>query len=170
MPAPVYSVGVSVEGVAATRNLLREFEPDLLKRLDQRLNAVARRIRRLAQAGFEQTGAGGVAYRIRTRTRRGAFVKSIAAVRGSVARGQKWSSEPGTLAAIFEFANAVRDAKPQNVARTRNMIATLNARYGAPGRFLWQAWEQEGDRAEGEVQDAVREAEREYTRRMEAVR
>lgn len=170
MPAPVYSTNVDVAGVSATRNLLRQMEPDLLRRLDRRLNVVANRVKSVAQAKFERTGATGTAYRVRTRTRRGSFVKSIATVPGSVPRGQKWSSEPGVLASVFELANAVRDARPENVRRTQSLIETLNAKYYSPGRFLWSAWDDEGDRAQTDVEDAVREAEIEYTRRMEAVR
>jgi len=56
------------------------------------------------------------------------------------------------------------------VRRTQSLIDTLNAKYHSPGRFLWSAWDDEGDRAQTDVEDAVREAEIEYTRRMEAVR
>jgi len=64
----------------------------------------------------------------------------------------------------------VRDARPENVRRTQSLIDTLNAKYYSPGRFLWTAWDAEGDRAQTDVEDAVRDAEVEYTRRMEAVR
>ena len=72
------------------------------------------------------------------------------------------------LAAIFEFANAVRDAQPQNIPRTRSLIATLNARYGGPGRFLWQTWDEEGLAAMAEVNAEIHAVESEYTARLRA--
>ena len=72
------------------------------------------------------------------------------------------------LAAIFEFANAVRDAQPQNIPRTKSLIATLNAKYGGPGRFLWQTWDEEGLSAMAEVNAAIHAVESEYTARLRA--
>ena len=162
------SRAVDVVGVAETRDLLARFEPDLLKRLDRRLNAVARNLRSGAQANFERTGASGNAYRIRTRKRAGGFSKSVMAEGGSVPAGVKWSTEPGVLAAIFELAAAPRDARPQNVERTRSLIVTLNARYGTPGRFLWEAWDDDGDGYLAQVGAEIKAVEAEYTRRLQA--
>ena len=157
---------VDVSGVPQTRSLLARFEPDLLKRLDRRLNSVARDLRSGAQANFERTGASGAAYTIRTRSRRGGFSKAVTTVPGSVGRGERWSSSPGVLARVFEFASGVRNAKPQNVQRTRSLIATLTARYGSPGRFLWAAFDEREVSIREEAASAVREAEDEYTRRL----
>ncbi|MDI9598687.1 MAG: hypothetical protein QM323_04200 [Acidobacteriota bacterium] len=162
------SPAIDVSGIPETRTLLKRFEPDLLKRLDTRLNAVARELRSGAQAYFERTGASGGAYRVSTRNRIGGFSKAVATVRGSVSRGDKWSTQPGVLAAIFEFMAAPRDAQPQNVPRVRSLIATLNARYGTPGRFLWQTWDDHGQSYLAEIDAEVRAVEAEYTARLRA--
>lgn len=162
------ATAIDISGVTETRALLRRFEPDLLKRLESQLNAVARDLRNEAQVNFSATGVGAAAYRIRTRSRAGGFSKSVTTVGGSVARGQKWSSEPGVLANIFEFMAAPRDAQPQNVPRVRSLIATLNARYGAPGRFLWEAWDDGSDGYLAEIDAAIRSVEAEYSARLRA--
>jgi len=160
---------VTVAGIPQTRALLARFEPDLMKRLDSRLNAITRGLKGAAQANFERTGASGAAYRIRTRNRVGRFSKGVTTVRGSVAPGEKWSSEPGVLAHVFELANGVRDSRPENVERTRSLIATLNARYGAPGRFLWEAWDERSDRDLRSVDAEIKAVEAEYSARLKAV-
>jgi hypothetical protein len=70
------------------------------------------------------------------------------------------------LAAIFEFANGVRDARPQNVQRTKSMIATLTARYGEPGRFLWAAWDERTVASLAAVGAEIKAVEAEYSKRL----
>lgn len=159
---------VEIANVTETRALLAKFQPDLLKELDARLTVITNDLRAGAQANLAATGMGETAYRTRTRNRIGAFSKAVTTQPGSVAHGERWSTSPGVLAAIFEFAENVRDAKPQNVRRTKNMLATLNARYGHPGRFLWQAWDDNKDWYMGEVRSTVRAVEDEYTARLRA--
>lgn len=165
----VATTAIDVTGIPQARSLLRRFDPDLLKRLDSRLNAVARDLRAGAQTKFSSTGVTADAYRIRTRSRVDGFSKSVTTKGGSVAAGRKWSSEPGVLAAIFELMAGPRDAQPQNVPRVRSLIATLNARYGAPGRFLWEEWDESGDRYLAEVRSAVAATEAEYSAKLRAV-
>lgn len=151
-----------------TRRLLKRFEPDLLTRLDRKLNTVARDLRTGAQAHFSSTGASGDAYRIITRSRIDQFSKSVTTASGSVSPGEKWSTEPGVLAAIFELMASPRDARPQNVPRVKSLIATLNERYGTPGRFLWQAWDDDGEGYLREVSAEAEAVEAEYTARLRA--
>lgn len=160
---------VNTEGITETRALLRRFEPDLLKRLDRRVGIVARDLKSGAQANFEETGASGTAYRIRTRSRVGGvpgFSKAVEAAGGSVGAREHWSSEPGVLAAIFEAAKGVRDSLPQNVQRTKSLIATLNSRYGSPGRFLWPAWRDMSAASLTSIATEIKDVEAEYTARM----
>jgi len=164
----VSAPAVDVANLTETRALLARFEPDLLKRLDRRLSAVARELKAGAQARFSATGADGSAYRVTSRARRGGFSKGVTTERGSVGPRQKWSSEPGVLATIFELANGVRDAKPENIARTRSLIDTLNARYGPPGRFLWREWDASGDRYMEQVDAEIKAVEAEYSARLGA--
>lgn len=162
------ATAIDLANMPQTRSLLRRFEPDLLKRLDSKLSSVARSLKAGAQANFEHTGASGNAYRIRTRNRIDGFSKSVMAEGGSVARGQKWSTEPGVLAAIFELMNGPRDARPQNVPRVRSLVATLNERYGTSGRFLWEEWDNSGDGYLSEVDAEIKAVEAEYTARLRA--
>lgn len=161
-----YSTSVDVTNIPQTRALLARFEPDLLKQLDRRITAVARNLKTGAQARFGATGVAGAGYRIRTRTGKGKFVKSVTTTQGSVSPGERWSSSPGVLAAVLELANAVRDAKPQNVERTRNMLATLRARYGEPGRFLWAEWDDQETQAMADVERTILDVEAEYSARL----
>ena len=161
-------MAVDVSGLPETRRLLRQFEPDLLKRLDAKMNSLARQLKASAQANFERTGASGTAYRVRTRSRVSGFSKAVTTTGGSVAAGEKWSSAPGVLAAIFEFANGPRNAQPQNVPRVQSLIATLNARYGSPGRFLWAAWDSSGKQHLHEIDAEVKAVEAEYSARLRA--
>lgn len=153
-------------GIDQTRNLLARFEPDLLKRLDRRMTAVARKLKARGQANFARTGASGSAYTIRTRKKVDGFVKSVTAASGSVGEGEKWSSQPGVLATIFELMQGPRNAMPQNVPRVESLVATLNARYGETGRFLWQAWDDIGGGLDQEVRAELADVEAEYTRRL----
>jgi hypothetical protein len=145
---------------------MARFQPDLLKRLDSTLNVVARDLKAGAQSNLARTGMTGSAYRVRTRTRAYGFSKGVTTVPGSVGPHEKWSSEPGVLARIFELAAGVRNARPENVKRTRSLIDTLNARYGSPGRFLWEAWDAKKDSYMGAVGSEIKAVEAEYTARM----
>jgi hypothetical protein len=156
---------VTVTGDYETRALLARFEPDLLKRLNLRTGAIARNLKAGAEANFSRTGASG-GFRIRTRNRVAGFSKSVTTQPGSISPGEKWSSEPGVLATILEFANGVRDSLPQNVKRTQSLIATLNARYGPPGRNLWHAWDQQKGVALPALAAEVKAVEDEYTARL----
>jgi len=165
----VGSSAVHIEGLRETRALLKKFEPDLLKRLDLRIGAVARDLKSGAQANLEKTGVGGPpAYRIKTRNRvsRGGFSKAVLADFGSVSPKERWSTDPSVLAAIFEFARGVRNSQPQNVQRTKSLIATLNSRYGSTGRFLWSAWDDRKGAALASIDAEIKAVEAEYTARL----
>jgi hypothetical protein len=156
---------VNVANIPQTRALLARFEPDLLKRLDGRLNVIARRLKAAAQSNLAATGVTGTAYRVRTRARVGRFSKSVIASGGGYTETH-WGDTPGVLAAVFEFANGVRDSMPQNVPRTKSLIATLNAKYGQPGRFLWAAWDEQKVASLAAVESEIKAVEAEYTARM----
>lgn len=157
---------VEVVGLLETRGLLAKFEPDLLKRLDATLTVVAKELQTGAQQNLAVTGMADRAYRIRSRNRIHGFSKGVTTVSGAVASNEKWSSEPGVLARVFEFAKNVRDAQPQNVARTRSMLDTLRAKYGEPGRFLWTEWDIIKGPSMATVHEEIRAIEAEYTERM----
>lgn len=166
--AKAVATGADVEivGLLETRGLLAKFEPDLLKRLDATLTVVAKDLQVGAQQNLAVTGIASRAYRVRSRNRIHGFSKGVTTVKGSVAANQHWSDEPGVLARVFEFAENVRNAQPQNVARTRSMLDTLRAKYGEPGRFLWTEWDQIKGPSMATVHEEIRAIEAEYTERM----
>ena len=158
---------VDIDGLPETRALLRQLQPELLKRLDSRIGGVAKELMGNASASFSATGASSSgAYVIKSRTSVSSVSRSVMTAPGSVPKGQKWSSEPGVLASIFEFANKVDKAKPANRKRVESLIATLNSRYGSPGRFLWDSWDSMKDSAHREVAAAVAEAEASLSARL----
>ena len=67
--------------------------------------------------------------------------------------GIKWTSADA-LAVEMSGAGSVP------TARGRQMVAALNQRYGAPGRFLWKAYERHEATVVAEVMKLIREAER----------
>ena len=160
------TVIVQTKGLVETRALLKEFAPDLLKRLNVRVGLVARNLRDAADSAFSFTGVGGGAYRIKTRSRVNKVSVSVIAKAGGVSAGERWSDQPGVLASIFELANGVRDSQPQNVKRTQSLIATLNAKYGGPGRFLWSSWDDQKAASLASIDAEIRAVEAEYTERM----
>lgn len=137
-------MSVQVDGLVTARNLLKQLDANVLKQMDRELTSVAREVQANAAinlASLSPHSAG--AYRVRTTNRQTGFSKSITTTAGTVAKGERWSSKPGALAAIFEFAEKPSGAKPQNVARTQKMIATVASRAPRPepGRFLWAAYD-----------------------------
>lgn len=133
---------IVVDGLETTRSLLKDLDATALKQVDKEVTAVARDLKGAAAASFSRMYSGAdAAYTIRTRNRRDSYSKSVTTTGGTVARGERWSSQPGVLAAVMEFAANVRTANPATQARTRKMLDTVTARYGSPGRFLWDAWD-----------------------------
>lgn len=135
---------VDVKGLVIARQLLKDLEPDALKQLDRELTSVAREVQANASIGLASISShSGSAYVLRTRNRQSGFSKAISTAPGTVAKGARWSSQPGALAAILEFAAKPSKAKPENVARTRKMIATVAsmAPRREPGRILWASYD-----------------------------
>ena len=46
------------------------------------------------------------------------------------------------------------------------MLATLRARYGEPGRFLWAEWDDQETQAMADVERTILDVEAEYTARL----
>jgi hypothetical protein len=159
------SLAVSTEHLTETRQLLRKFDPDLLKRLDAVTQIAARRLKAGAESTFNKTGALG-GYRIATRRSYAVTSTVVTTARGSVPRGERWSTAPGVLAAIFELMAGVRDAMPQNVKRVMSLVETLEARYGSPGRFLWDTWDYQKAETMAEIGAGIRALEDEYTAKL----
>lgn len=151
--------GASIEitGVKKTVTALREFTPDVHKALNKTIRQ-ALAITRSAAKGRYPNGDWGL------RINQKLILGSIRTQAGSL--GQSWGeSSPGVKAAIFEFAGSAGDGKtPQAQA----LIQSLNARYGQPGRFLWDAWDETGRAALERIRIAMQQAERELQAHLNA--
>jgi hypothetical protein len=140
---------IEVKGVRETINALKAFEPDVKKSMDKVIRSALNEVKAGAQSRYPK---GDWVVRINTKN----LLGTIAARAGGT-RGRSWGdSSPGIRAAIFEFAgSASQGATPQ----ARAMIDSLNRRYGSPGRFLWDSWDANGERAVDTIRDAVLMAE-----------
>jgi len=89
----------------------------------------------------------------------------VTAVLSSGSSGSAWSTE-GRLSAILEFFG---HNQPGRTKRARSCTATLNSRYGGPGRFLWSAWDSVGGKSVvPRIEAAVHNAETQLQRALDA--
>ena len=91
----------------------------------------------------------------------GAEVVAIGSAPGD--SGSEWSQE-GRLSAILEFYGKVGAKSDQ----ARTCTATLNSRYGTPGRFLWSSWDEQKGSSVPRIEAAVREAEKQLQATLDA--
>lgn len=142
--AEQFGAGIEVDYVrlARVREGLREFAPKTLA-------AVNAEIR---DAGREVTGeaAATVTARARTHRDRDTARGYRAQVRASGVRLVN-ATRGG---AILEFA--AQPKCPQGAA----LVATLNERYGSPGRILWSAWDRSAEAVNARIAATVEGAER----------
>lgn len=160
---------VEVDGLLETQYLLKKLKPEALKEMNRELGAIQRELKGKADANFSATGASG-GYKLKSINRADSLVRSVETVGGSVPRGQKWSTKPGVLAQVFELMANVRTSNPKHVQRVQSLIATLSAKYGAPGRFLWQAYDDMGGDAvvSARSREAIARAEAALTEELKA--
>jgi hypothetical protein len=128
VPVGGWSVEFKEEGLANLKAVLKEEQPKVLRTLNKHLRGIGKD---LADAAFVKTGGFG-AYGVGLR-KTGLIV--MAAGGGARASRNDWS-DPGVLASILESFGA----KSTTTARSAACKATLDARYGKPGRFLNAAW------------------------------
>lgn len=132
---------VTVAGINSTVATLRAIDRQLAVQFNRVLRAAANRVRDMARAK--------------------APVDSGAMRRGIVVRkGRATSSDTGwritsltPQGAIFEFA-----AQGHSRQGT-SLVNTLTARYGEPGRFIWDAWDAQAAATYRAIAAAVRDAE-----------
>lgn len=150
---------IEVTGHRETSALLAGFGPLVKRRASE---VLGRRLNRVALGALARYPRGS--WRARVDAAR--FYGSVAATGGAVSR-QGWGvSGPGVRAEIFEFLGASSSGSRPQVRAT---IASLNARYGSPGRFLWAAWDAAGRDVEVEIAGGVRAAEQELQRQLNSV-
>lgn len=153
------SSNIRVENVKETITALAAFEPEIHKRLNVQIRKAMGRIKTRAQGKYP---AG--AWQVQLNKKR--ILGSIRTTPGSSLDATRWGeAAPGVRAAIFEFAGSrSAGATPQ----ARGLIKSLNARYGQPGRFLWAAWDEQGNAVLEEIRASVKSAERELQSRLDS--
>lgn len=140
---------IEVSGVRETINALKAFEPDLKAQMDKVIRSALNEVKAGAQSRYPK---GDWVVRITSRNLLGTI-----AARGGGTRGKSWGESSGGIrAAIFEFAGTRSEGK---TPQARATIDSLNRRYGSPGRFLWDSWDANGERALDTIRDAVLMAE-----------
>lgn len=152
------SVNIEIQGVRKTVAALKAFTPEIHKALNDNIKSALRDTQDTAKSIYPR-GAWTV----------GVSQKKLlgyVAARGGGSRAQVWGdSSPGVRASIFEFAGTrSSSSRPQVV----NMIASLNRRYGTPGRFLWEAWDRSGSGVLLDIRLSVQKAERELQAALDA--
>lgn len=151
------SGGIEVTGVKETMAALKAFEPEVYKAMRKRIR---QRIKSVARGATNRYGGK---YKVSIRDAGRTPGGSITAVMGPQPKGRHDWSSPQTRAVIFEFA--------QNANRpgTKAAIASFQARFGKPGRFLWAEWDaQGGERVAQEVAAEIRDAERILQAKLDA--
>lgn len=152
---------ILIIGAKETITALREFTPDVERKLD---NTIKDALRVTAQTAKGRYPKGSwIVGRSKKR-----MLGYVAARAGGGGWGGKALNDlsPGTRAAILEFiGTAYSGSRPQ----VTGLIATMNSRYGSPGRFLWQAWDSTGANTLATIDDAMRQAEAELQARLNAL-
>jgi hypothetical protein len=147
-----------VGGVKATIAALRNLAPDVKREMDREIRSVMTTIK----AGAESRYPAG-AWSVKLNAKR--LFGSVEAIGGGE-RADTWrDSGPGVKAAVFEFAGKYQ---PGKTPQAKAMIASLNARYGSPGRFLWDSWDENKTRALAQIKTAVLRAESELQTRLDS--
>jgi len=144
------AANIRIDGVRETVAALKAFTPEVEAQLDYEIKEALERVHTATQANYPK-GAWVVG---RSRKR---LLGYIAARAGGGKSTKSWGKGPaGRRAAIFEFIGSqYAGTRPQVLG----LIASLNERYGQPGRFLWAAWEQIGARVLEDIEAAVKGAE-----------
>jgi len=149
---------IEIKGVKATTRALKEFAPELRKDLNRAIRRSLDQVKRGAEGRYPN---GSWSIRINNKK----ILGSLGTMGGR--SSDSWAdADPGVRAAIFEFAGSTGQGKsPQAQA----MIESLNNRYGQPGRFLWDAWDDSGDLAKNQIRMAVKNAERQLQAKLTAM-
>jgi hypothetical protein len=131
---------VEARNLQQTNDLLKAIDPVLLRTMDKHIRTSMNVVRDRARV-LAPSVTGGLRAGIGTRKGRKA---------GKVAWQVRSQSRQG---AILEFA------AESKTTQGASLVTTLTARYGAPGRFVWEAWDQKKDTVLTGVEQAVAEGE-----------
>lgn len=147
---------IRIDGVKQTVTALKEFAPEIHTRLNKEIRKALSETARGAKARYPN---GAWSVNINTKK----ILGSISARSGGTRAGSWANSSPGIKAAVFEFAGSrQRGRTPQ----ARRMIESLTARYGQPGRFLWDSWDENGAQALNNIESSVKAAEAELQAKL----
>jgi hypothetical protein len=151
---------IRITGVRQTIAALKAFTPGVEKVLGEQIREALAATQRAAQ-GIYPRGSWVIG---RNRKK---LLGYIAARAGGGGGGKSWGAGPaGRRAGIFEFIGSSYGGDRPQVLST---IASLNSRYGQPGRFLWSAWDQTGKQVLDDIKVAVQGAERELQARLDSI-
>lgn len=152
-----YSAEVRIAGLKETLDAIKGFEPELYKALRKQIREV---LKRLASGARSRYGGNyGVSMRDAGRKPGGTVFARVGPK--MLANRNDWS-EPATRAVIMEFA------KTGKTPQAQGMIDYFHSYFGAPGRFLWAEWDEAGDEAMAEIEQAIRDTERTLQARLDA--
>lgn len=150
---------VRITGVKQTIRALDAFEPEVKKALNKTIRRALNEVKRGAEMRYPN---GAWQVRLNNRNLLGSITTRAGTARGAKSWGD---ADAGVKAAIFEFAGSVQEGR---TPQARGLIKSLNLRYGQTGRFLWAAWDAEGQMALDTIRDAVYIAERELQAKLDA--
>jgi len=140
-----FGAEIVVDGLGAVRNALYDIDPALRRRFDRDLKKAIDTVAQTAAREVDsRTGDTAAGYKV---TRRGDTFKITNKTLGAL---------------ILEFWNAPRC--PQG----EHLIATLNEKYGSPGRVLWGSWDAMNGWVLDQVRDIVDDAEFEIQKQLDA--
>lgn len=153
---------VQINGVKQTVAALKAFEPDLLKGMNAEIKDSLKQVQEGAKSRYPK---GAWSLRLNQRKILGTII-ATGGGRGVNGRSGTWEALPGGVrAAIFEFAGKNQSGK---TPQAQGLIKHLNDRYGSPGRFLWDSWDQKGGWVLDQIEAAVKKAERDLQASLDA--
>lgn len=153
------ATNIRIDNVKATVAALKEFAPEIQQRMNKEIRTALVKTQTGAKARYPK---GSWSISVNTKK----ILGSISARSGGT-RASSWEkSSPGVRAAVFEFAGSRGTGKTPQAAA---MISSLRARYGEPGRFLWDSWDENGAQALADIESSVREAERDLQAKLNSM-
>ena len=150
---------IEVYGVKKTIGAMEAFAPEIRKRLNKEIRESLNITKARAQSLYPLG-----AWKITINKRK--LLGSLGTAPGTL-DPKKWGdSDPGARAAIFEF---VGSSSGGVTPQARGLIRSLNARYGQPGRFLWEAWDETGRDVLDRIRTSLKTAERDLQTKLDSI-
>lgn len=138
-----YGIDITLTGVGAAARAMRAYDRNLSERMVRDLRRPAMAIAANARGRYPVVSGA---------SRRGIRVKLERQSRSPFQLKIQQKARGGS---IIEFAATPR------TDQGRSLVATLDARYGAPGRIMWAAWDAKKTQFEDDIKAAVLRVDRE---------